>query len=114
MRSLLLATLFSSVAASAFAQAHDLPSAEGRAVPANHPSPAVVKTPVQIEADRVAAYQRVLGLKIGAAAPEATTATAASAPSAQTPLAPSGLQPMSVYSARAAGGMHTVVKKDTL
>ena len=110
MRSLLLAALFSSVAASAFAQAHDLPSAEGRAVPANHPSPAVVKTPVQIEADRVAAYQRVLGLKIGAATSSATTP----APSAQAPLAPSGLQPMSVYSARAAGGMHTVVKNDTL
>jgi LysM repeat protein len=112
MRSLLLAALFSSVAVSAFAQAHDLPSPDRRAVPANHPGEVKAKTPVQIEADRVAAYQRVLGLEIGTPAASATTAT--QAPSAQAPLAPSGLQPVSVYSARTAGGLHTVVKKDTL
>jgi LysM repeat protein len=112
MRSLLLATLFSSVTASAFAQAHDLPSPDRRAVPANHPSTAAAKTPVQIEADRVAAYQRVLGLNVSVATPDATTT--AQTLNTQAPLAPNGLQPMSVYSARATGGMHTVAKNDTL
>lgn len=116
MRTLLLAALFSSVAVSAFAQAHDLPSPQVSTVSANHPSAAVTKTPVEIEADRIAAYQRALSLN----SPASTSAVSPDAspqnqsPSAQTPLAPNGLQPMSLYTARAGGSVHTVVKTDTL
>lgn len=116
MRTLLLAALFSSVAASAFAQAHDLPTPQVSTVSANHPSAAVTKTPVEIEADRIAAYQRALGLNSPASTPAVSpdASPQIQAPSAQTPLAPNGLQPMSLYSARTGGGVHTVIKKDTL
>lgn len=117
MRPLLLAALFSSIAASAFAQAHDLPSASAKTVTAKHPGqvPASTapKTAVQIEADRITAFQRAQGHNNTASAP-AVVLQQSQGPSAQTPLAPNGLQPMSIYTARAGGGVHTVIKKDTL
>lgn len=121
MRPLLLAALFSSVAASAFAQAHDLTSPQPSTVSANHPNAAVTKTPVEVEAARITAYQRSLGLNVGATTPVASPdtrphrqASSTQFPSAQAPLAPNGLQPMSLYTARAGGGVHTVIKQDTL
>lgn len=118
MRQFLLVALLSSIAPIAFAQAHDLPSPEGITVKANHPvQPAnptapktTPKTALQIEAERVAAYRLAMGVD------QTASATAPSA--TQAPLAPNGLQPMTMYTAPApitsAKTVHTVVKKDTL
>jgi LysM repeat protein len=117
MRQLLLVALLSSLAPSAFAQAHDPASPKVVAVTANHPdlvvTPEESKTELQKEAERVAAYQNAMGLNNPDPAP-VHSPTPLRPQSVQAPLAPNGLQPMSLYKTPEAGAVHKVVKKDTL
>jgi LysM repeat protein len=123
MRQLLLVALISSLAPSAFAQAHDLSSPEGLIVEAKHPAqvtpatsvapPAVAKTELQKEAERVAVYRNARGLDNPTPSP-VLTPTPLHTQSVQAPAAPNGLQPMELYDTPATGAVHTVVKKDTL
>lgn len=117
MRQLLLVALISSLATSAFAQAHDLPSPVASTVDANHPAPIIppvtVKTELQKEAERVAAYQNAIGLDKTVLEP-VSTPTPLHPRSVQAPAAPNGLQPMKLYDTPTSGAVHTVIKKDTL
>lgn len=118
MRQLFLVVLFSSVAASAFAQAHDLPSPAAKTVSAKHPGQVSASTPpktaVQIEADRITSFQRAQRHNNLASAGTNQSQPPLTQPSAQAPLAPNGLQPMTLYTTQASGAVHTVIKKDTL
>ncbi|GHA82722.1 hypothetical protein GCM10009069_02400 [Algimonas arctica] len=129
MRQLLLVALISSLAPSAFAQAHDLSAPTGLIVEANHPAevtasvqvtpatsvtpPAVAKTELQKEAERIAVFRNAMGLDNPTPSP-VLTPTPLQANSVQAPAAPNGLQPMKLYDTPATGVVHTVVKKDTL
>lgn len=117
MRQLLLVALISSLATSAFAQAHDLPSPSARKMDAKQSAPAIApvtaKTELQKEAERVATFQTLIGLNKTVSDPVAAP-TPLSTQSVQAPAAPDGLKPMKLYDSPAAGSVHTVVQKDTL
>lgn len=120
MRQLLLVALISSLATPAFAQVHDLPSPDVSTVQTQHPTsvaPAqAAKTELQKEAERVAAFRKVMGLDNPTPTPVATPTPlrTQTTQTTQAPLAPNGLQPMKLYDTPASGAVHTVIKKDTL
>lgn len=118
MRQLLLVAIISSLATSALAQSHDLPSPDASTVYAKHPGHVVAqntgKTELQKEAERVSAYQQAMGNDKVQAPTGYSTPTPLLPQSVQAPLAPNGLQPMKLYETPASGAVHTVIKGDTL
>lgn len=121
MRQIILAAFLASVAPTAFAQIHDLPSPEAVVINAMHPGNEVPHntgmTELQREAERVEAYRRAYGLSNANPAPIMPPSAQLPAQSRSTtrmPVAPNGIENISLYNTPAAASVHTVVKGDTL